>query len=287
MDIVSCGGSVGERVMGFLGELHDSPLGVMLYGGAIAAGCIILKEKVYLIPWVVKKQVGFGNSPTAVADGAVPNTDRTLVIDGKRVIEHRVKMFNRLLTIGVVNVGISIAAQMRVRVYEGVKDWCYVVVGGSSMFIAIIVLESLIGGFASVINRLDAIDDELIEERRTTRRLLNENGVQQAELTNLRERLDNFNVHNLGTLSFNVPPNAHPGQRVTIQASNGQRIQLILPPNTQPGERMEIHSLSQPSEFTKTEIQDIMNGIFSVKDEIDDGRYLKLNNKLKKIFDTL
>ena len=56
----------------------------------------------------------------------------------------------------------------------------YVVVGGSSIFIAIIVLESLIGGFASVINRLDAIDDELIEERRTTRRLLNENGVQQG-----------------------------------------------------------------------------------------------------------
>jgi len=284
MDIVSCSNSVGERVLGFLGELHDSPLGLMLYGTAIGIGCTLFKENVYLIPWVVKKQVGFGNSPTGPGD---PNTDRTLVIDGKRVIEHRVKMFNRLLTIGVVNVGISIATSSRVRVYEGVKDWCYVVVGGSSMFIAIIVLESLIGGFASVINYLDAIDDELIEERRTTRRLLNENGVQQAELTNLRERLDNSNVHNLGTLSFNVPPNAHPGQRVTIQAPNRQRIQLILPPNTQPGERMEIHSLSQPSEFTKTEIQDIMNGIFSVKDEIDDGRYLKLNNKLKKIFDTL
>ena len=142
-----------------------------------------LKEKVYLIPWVVKKQVGFGNYPTGPG---TPNTDRTLVIDGKRVIEHRVKMFNRLMTIGVVDVGISIAAQMRVRAYEGVKDWSYVVIGGSSMFIAIIVLESLIGGFASVINRLDTIDDELIDERRTTQRLLNEYHELQSELTELR-----------------------------------------------------------------------------------------------------
>ena len=174
MDIVSCSNSVGERVLGFLGELHDSPLGLMLMGTAIGIGCTLLKEKVYLIPWVMKKQVGFGNYPTGPGD---PNTDRTLVIDGKRVIEHRVKMFNRLLTIGVVDVGISIAAQMRVRAYEGVKDWCYVVIGCSSMFIAIIVLESLIGGFASVINRLDAIDDELIE-RRITQRLLNETNDQ-------------------------------------------------------------------------------------------------------------
>ena len=94
----------------------------------------------------------------------------------------------------------------------------------------------------------------------------------------MRERLEDSHVYNVGTLSFTVPPNAHPGQRVTIQAPNGQRIQLILPPTTQPGERMEIHYQSPPSEFTKTEIQDIMNGIFSVKGEIDDGRYLELNN---------
>ena len=133
------------------------------------------------------------------------NTDRTLVIDGKRVIEHRVKMFNRLMTIGVVDVGISIAAQMRVRAYEGVKDWSYVVIGGSSMFIAIIVLESLIGGFASVINRLDTIDDELIDERRTTQRLLNEYHELQSELTELRrERLEDPHVYNVGTLNLSL-----------------------------------------------------------------------------------
>ena len=216
-----------------------------------------------------KKAGGIWNYPTRPG---YSNTDRTHVIDGKRVIEHRVKMFNRLMTIGVVDVGISIAAQMRVRAYEGVKDWSYVVIGCSSMFIAIIVLESLIGGFASVINRLDAIDDELIEERRTTRRLLNEymNYKQNCRLVKTRQ----FNVHNLGTLSFNVPPNAHPGQRVTIQAPNGHRIQLILPPTTTRRKNGNSY-LSQPSEFTKTEIQDIMNGIFSVKDEIDDGRYLE------------
>jgi hypothetical protein len=280
MDIVSCGGSVGERVMGFLGEVHNSPLGLMLYGTAIGVGCTLLKEKVYLTPWVVKKQVGFDNCPTGPG---VPNTDRTCVVDGKRVIEHRVKLFNRIMTIASVNVGISVVVTMR----NNSNNLTDVVIGGGAMFIAIVMQESLIGGFASVINRLDATEDEIGEKCRTILRLVNETHDQREEIVNLNERLENSTVYNVGTLSFIVPPTGRPGQGVTIQAPNGQRIKLILPPNTQPGKRMEIHYPTRVAEFTKTEIQDIMNGIFSVKDEIDDGRYLELNNKLKKIYDTL
>lgn len=105
----------------------------------------------------------------------------------------------------------------------------------------------------------------------------------------LRERLDrNYSdiLLDLTQYEFIAPSDARAGQYVTIQVPSGERVRTRLPNDVQPGQMVRIQSPKQ-MEFSKEEIQDIMNGIFSVKEEIDDGRYLKLNNKLKTMHDTL
>ena len=94
------------------------------------------------------------------------------------------------------------------------------------------------------------------------------------------------NIH-----EFTVPDGMNPGDTVTIMASTtGLSRQVIIPEHARPGAILRYDFTErawEKSPFTKEEIEDIMNGIFSVSEEIDNRRYLELNNKLKKIYDTL
>ena len=89
-------------------------------------------------------------------------------------------------------------------------------------------------------------------------------------------------------VEFTVPSNMGPGMVATIQSEHGLRRQIVLPEGANPGSVHKVDfAVKKGASFTKEEIEDIMNGIFSVREDIDDGRYLSLNNKLKMIHDAL
>jgi len=90
-------------------------------------------------------------------------------------------------------------------------------------------------------------------------------------------------------VEFTVPSNMGPGMVATIQSPHGLRRQIVLPEGANPGSvhKVDFAVKKEESSFTKEELEDIMNGIFSVSEEIDNGRYLSLNNKLKMIHDGL
>lgn len=128
--------------------------------------------------------------------------------------------------------------------------------------------------------------------------LRSQENITQSALINLRRDRDvalrelqlltnGNNIH-----EFRLPDGVNPGDAITLVGSgNGLRRQVIIPEYARPGAILRYDMTErawEKSPFTKEEIEDIMNGIFTValKGEIDDGRYLELNNKLKKIYDT-
>ena len=90
-------------------------------------------------------------------------------------------------------------------------------------------------------------------------------------------------------IEFTVPSNMGPGMVATIQSPTGLRRQIVLPEGATPGSvhKVDFAVKKEESSFTKEELEDIMNGIFSVREDIDNGRYLNLNNKLKMIHEAL
>tara|TARA_X000000950_G_C13866522_1_gene640978 strand:- start:164 stop:1003 length:840 start_codon:yes stop_codon:yes gene_type:complete len=139
---------------------------------------------------------------------------------------------------------------------------------------------------------------EAIEDLRQAIRVLqSEENITQSALISVR-RDNNRLKRELQLLTsgnniheFTVPDGVNPGDTVTIMASdNGLRRQVIIPEHARPGIRLRYDFTErawEKSPFTKEEIEDIMNGIFTVSNEIKNGRYIELNNKLKKLYDNL
>lgn len=184
---------------------------------------------------------------------------------------------------------------------------CYQVLAYTSLFGAIVSSEILLRNQEFMNNSIGKCifqnAEKLENARRREGELCREAWCLQTEISRLtiahardieekrvlRERLGRQNsdiLLDLTQYQFLAPSDARAGQYVTIQVPSGERVRTRLPNDVQPGQMVTIQSPKQ-MEFSKEEIQDIMNGIFSVKEEIDDGRYLKLNNKLKTMHDTL
>ena len=205
-------------------------------------------------------------------------------------------MFGRALVI--INVGVGVGVTASSKYTDGA--WGYGVLFYSSVFMVVNGMECLIGGFAGVINSHDKAEDLLSDERvkninricdleNRNAHLRSKNDNIRRENDDLRERVANGwtrHLIDLSQIEFFAPPNSRPGEQITIQTETGQFVRINLPDNVQPGQRVKIERPRQ-NVFTKKEIEDIMEGIFSIKEEMDDGRYLKMNNKLKEIHDSL
>ena len=170
--------------------------------------------------------------------------------------------------------------------------------------ISVVLLEcTLIAGFQGF-KIYDQKRDELMKAKKDIEELRQAIGVLQSQenitqsalisvrrdrdvaLRELQLLKNGNNIH-----EFRVPYGVNPGDTVTIMGrDNGLSRQVIIPEHARPGAILRYDFTErawEKSPFTKEEIEDIMNGIFSVSEEIDNGRYLELNNKLKNIYENL
>ena len=217
--------------------------------------------------------------------------------EGTKCVDPRVVNLGRMCTFALTCTTLSCKLDIKKLPYS--TPICSAV----SIISAVLIENALLAGF-ECFKIYDQKRDELMKAKKDVEELRQAIGVLQSQenitqsalisvrrdrdvaLRELQLLTNGNNIH-----EFRLPDGVNPGDAITIMGSgNGLRRQVIIPEYARPGAILRYDMTErawEKSPFTKIEIEDIMNGIFSVKDEIDDGRYLKLNNKLKKIYDTL
>ena len=218
--------------------------------------------------------------------------------EGKKCVDTRVVCLGRMCTVSLTCA--SMSSVLDIKKLEYSTPICI----ATSTISCLLIEGILLAGFQGF-KIYDQTRKELMKAKKNVEELRQAIGVLQSQenitqsaLFNIRRDRDvalrelqllrnGNNIH-----EFRLPDGVNPGDAITIVGSeNGLRRQVIIPEYARPGAILRYDMTErawEKSPFTKEEIEDIMNGIFTIalKGEINDGRYFELNNKLKKIYDT-